>query len=141
MVLLRGIFGGVDRAHRVRHAAAGRHSSERDPRPHPGWRAGQRIRPRHQWRRSHRLHQLPFLARVQPGRFGHQHRCRAAARRVLDTQTQRRLIAQAAAPRLDRFIAEHASDLSRAAAARLIKSHLVLVNGKAADPSDRVSPG
>src|SRR6267143_5602380 len=55
--------------------------------------------------------------------------------------TKRRLIAEAGAPRLDRFIAEHASDLSRAAAARLIKSHLVLVNGKPADPSDRVSPG
>jgi 23S rRNA pseudouridine1911/1915/1917 synthase len=55
--------------------------------------------------------------------------------------TKRRLIAEAAAPRLDRFIAEHASDLSRAAAARLIKSHLVLVNGKAADPSARVSIG
>src|SRR4029077_8592 len=54
---------------------------------------------------------------------------------------KRRLIAEAAAPRLDRFIAEHASDLSRAASARLIKSHLVLVNGKAADPSDRVSAG
>jgi len=31
--------------------------------------------------------------------------------------------------------------LSRAAAARLIKSHMVLVNGETADPSDRVSAG
>jgi len=42
---------------------------------------------------------------------------------------------------LDRFIAEHAADLSRAAAARLIKSHLVTVNGETADPSDRVAAG
>ena len=54
---------------------------------------------------------------------------------------QRRLIADAPAARLDRFIADHASDLSRAAAARLIKSHLVRVNGASADPADRVSAG
>jgi 23S rRNA pseudouridine1911/1915/1917 synthase len=46
-----------------------------------------------------------------------------------------------AAARLDRFIAERASDLSRAAAARLIKGHLVRLNGAPARPSDRVSPG
>ncbi|OLC16310.1 MAG: RluA family pseudouridine synthase [Chloroflexi bacterium] len=51
------------------------------------------------------------------------------------------MIADVAAPRLDRFIAEHAADLSRAAAARLIKSHLVTVNGETADPSDRVAAG
>lgn len=38
-------------------------------------------------------------------------------------------------------MAEHASDLSRAAAARLIKGHLVLVNGRPATPADRVSAG
>src|SRR6202165_5271929 len=52
-----------------------------------------------------------------------------------------RLIAPAAAARLDRFLAENAHDLSRSAAARLIKSHLVRVNGHTADPADRVSPG
>ncbi|HVS48259.1 MAG TPA: RluA family pseudouridine synthase [Candidatus Dormibacteraeota bacterium] len=51
------------------------------------------------------------------------------------------MIAPAAAARLDRFLAEHAEDLSRSAAARLIKSHLVRVNGHTADPADRVSPG
>lgn len=55
--------------------------------------------------------------------------------------TQRRLIAEAPAARLDRFIAEHEHDLSRAAAARLIKSHMVRVNGESADPADRVSAG
>jgi 23S rRNA pseudouridine1911/1915/1917 synthase len=52
-----------------------------------------------------------------------------------------RLIATAAAARLDRFLAEHAEDLSRSAAARLIKSHLVRLNGQAADPADRVVAG
>ena len=52
-----------------------------------------------------------------------------------------RLIAPAAATRLDRFLAEHADDLSRSAAARLIKSHLVRVNGRTADPADRVAAG
>jgi len=52
-----------------------------------------------------------------------------------------RLIAPAAAARLDRFLAENAEDLSRSAAARLIKSHLVRVNGQTADPSDRVVVG
>jgi len=51
------------------------------------------------------------------------------------------VIADAPAARLDRFIAEHAPDLSRAAAARLIKSHLVRLNGEPADPSDRVAAG
>ena len=60
------------------------------------------------------------------------------SRGTLKTQ---RLIAPAAAPRLDRFLADHAPDLSRAAAARLIKGHLVLVNGKPAQPSDRVATG
>ena len=54
---------------------------------------------------------------------------------------QRRLIADAPAARLDRFIAAHAADLSRAAAVRLIKGHLVRVNGEPADPSDRVAVG
>lgn len=52
-----------------------------------------------------------------------------------------RLIAPAPAARLDRFLAEHAPDLSRAAAARLIKGHLALLNGKPAQPSDRVATG
>ena len=52
-----------------------------------------------------------------------------------------RLIAPDAAARLDRFLAEHAVDLSRSAAARLIKSHLVRVNGQTADPADRVVAG
>jgi 23S rRNA pseudouridine1911/1915/1917 synthase len=52
-----------------------------------------------------------------------------------------RLIAPAAAPRLDRFLAEHAEDLSRSAAARLIKGHLVRVNGHTAGPADRVAAG
>jgi 23S rRNA pseudouridine1911/1915/1917 synthase len=61
-----------------------------------------------------------------------------SSRGPLNTQ---RLIAPAAAPRLDRFLADHAHDLSRAAAARLIKGHLVRVNGEAAQPSDRVVAG
>ena len=52
-----------------------------------------------------------------------------------------RLIAPASAARLDRFLAEHADDLTRSAAARLIKSHLVHVNGRTADPADRVAAG
>jgi 23S rRNA pseudouridine1911/1915/1917 synthase len=52
-----------------------------------------------------------------------------------------RLIAPAASPRLDRFLAESAEDLSRAAAARLIKGHMVRVDGKTAQPSDRVAAG
>ncbi len=43
--------------------------------------------------------------------------------------------------RLDRFLAEHAPELSRTAAARLVKGHLVLVNGHPADPADRVAAG
>ena len=38
-------------------------------------------------------------------------------------------------------MAEHAPDLSRSAAARLIKGHLVQVNGHPADPADRVAAG
>lgn len=38
-------------------------------------------------------------------------------------------------------MAENAPDLSRAAAARLIKSHLITVNGKPGQPADRVSAG
>lgn len=53
----------------------------------------------------------------------------------------RRVVADEAAARLDRFIAEHAADLSRAAAARLIKGHLIRVNGKPAQPADRVTAG
>jgi len=53
----------------------------------------------------------------------------------------RSLIATAAAARLDRFLAEQTEDLSRSAAARLIKSHLVRVNGLTADPADRVAAG
>jgi len=55
--------------------------------------------------------------------------------------SSRQLIAPAAAPRLDRFPAEHAPELSRSAAARLIKGHLVLLNGRPADPADRVAAG
>ncbi len=54
---------------------------------------------------------------------------------------KQRLIAPAASPRLDRFLAENAEDLSRAAAARLIKGHLVRVDGETAQPSDRVTAG
>ncbi|MDQ2944042.1 MAG: RluA family pseudouridine synthase, partial [Candidatus Dormibacteraeota bacterium] len=44
--------------------------------------------------------------------------------------------------RLDRFLAEKAADeLSRSAASRLIKGHLVRVNGQPADPADRVAVG
>jgi 23S rRNA pseudouridine1911/1915/1917 synthase len=53
----------------------------------------------------------------------------------------RSLIATAAAARLDRFLAEQTEDLSRSAAARLIKSHLVRVNGHTAGPADRVAAG
>jgi len=52
-----------------------------------------------------------------------------------------RLIAESAAPRLDRFLALHTPELSRSAAARLIKGHLVMVNGHPADPADRVAAG
>jgi 23S rRNA pseudouridine1911/1915/1917 synthase len=52
-----------------------------------------------------------------------------------------RVIAESAAPRLDRFLAEHAPELSRSAASRLIKGHLVMVNGHPADPADRVAVG
>lgn len=38
-------------------------------------------------------------------------------------------------------MAEHSPDLSRSAAARLIRGHLVLVNGRPADPADKVAVG
>ena len=38
-------------------------------------------------------------------------------------------------------MAEHGADVSRSAAARLIKGHLVLLNGRPADPADRVTEG
>jgi len=53
----------------------------------------------------------------------------------------RKVIAPAAAPRLDRFLAKHAPELSRSAAARLIRDGAVLLNGKAARASDRVAAG
>ena len=56
-------------------------------------------------------------------------------------QDRRRLTAAAASPRLDRFLAEQEPELSRSAAARLIKGHLVLVNGRTADPADRIATG
>ncbi len=69
---------------------------------------------------------------------------RATERRAVSSRGplgSRQLIAPAAAPRLDRFLAEHAPELSRSAAARLIKGHLVLLNGRPADPADRVAAG
>ncbi|HKW07312.1 MAG TPA: RluA family pseudouridine synthase [Candidatus Dormibacteraeota bacterium] len=57
------------------------------------------------------------------------------------TRGSQRLVASAPAARLDRFLADHAPDLSRAAAARLIKSHLARLNGGPAQPSDRVTAG
>lgn len=42
---------------------------------------------------------------------------------------------------MDRFVAENAPDLSRAAAARLIRSHLITVNGRPGQPADRVAAG
>ena len=69
--------------------------------------------------------------------------CRATSPRICEvgapTSTLRG--GTSACPRLDRFLAEHAGDLSRSAAARLIKSHLVRVNGQTADPADRVVAG
>jgi 23S rRNA pseudouridine1911/1915/1917 synthase len=53
----------------------------------------------------------------------------------------RRVIAIAAASRLDRFLAEHAPELSRSAAGRLIKEGAVSVNGRPARASSRVSAG
>jgi len=38
-------------------------------------------------------------------------------------------------------VAEHSPDLSRSAAARLIRGHLVLLNGKPAGPADKVARG
>ncbi len=38
-------------------------------------------------------------------------------------------------------MAEHSPDLSRSAAARLIRGHLVLLNGKPGDPADKVAEG
>jgi 23S rRNA pseudouridine1911/1915/1917 synthase len=38
-------------------------------------------------------------------------------------------------------VAEHSPDLSRSAAARLIRGHLVLLNGKPADPAHKVAVG
>src|SRR5439155_540914 len=99
----------------------------------------QRIRP-HRARHGDRLHQLPLLACLQSRGLGDHGRRRAADRRVFDTKTHQ-LIAAGAAPRLDRFLAEHAPELSRSAAARLIKGHLVTVNGHPADPADRVAAG
>jgi len=57
------------------------------------------------------------------------------------SQEPRRLVAQAPAPRLDRFLSEHAPDLSRSAATRLIKEGAVSVGGRRARPSDRVTAG
>ena len=51
------------------------------------------------------------------------------------------MVAAAPSPRLDRFVAEQTPDLSRAAAARLIKGHLVRLNDNPAEPADRVSVG
>ena len=53
----------------------------------------------------------------------------------------RRMVAQAQAPRLDRFLAEHASELSRSAAARLIKDGAVWIGGRPARASTRVAVG
>ncbi|HEV2477987.1 MAG TPA: RluA family pseudouridine synthase [Candidatus Dormibacteraeota bacterium] len=50
-------------------------------------------------------------------------------------------MASAAAPRLDRFLASSAPELSRSAAANLIRSGLVRINGKIARASARVAVG
>jgi len=58
-----------------------------------------------------------------------------------ELERPRRLTAKGAAPRLDRFLAEHAPELSRSAAARLIKVSAVAVNGRPARASDHVAAG
>jgi 23S rRNA pseudouridine1911/1915/1917 synthase len=53
----------------------------------------------------------------------------------------RKLIASASAPRLDRFLADHAPELSRSAAANLIRDGHVLLNGRRSRAADRVAAG
>jgi 23S rRNA pseudouridine1911/1915/1917 synthase len=53
----------------------------------------------------------------------------------------RRIVAPAAAARLDRFLAEHGAELSRSAAARLIKEGAVSIGGRRARASDSVAAG
>ncbi|HZQ49530.1 MAG TPA: RluA family pseudouridine synthase [Candidatus Dormibacteraeota bacterium] len=51
------------------------------------------------------------------------------------------MTADASAPRLDRFLAEHAGGLSRSAALRLIRDGRVTLNGAPAQASDHVARG
>jgi 23S rRNA pseudouridine1911/1915/1917 synthase len=55
--------------------------------------------------------------------------------------TARRLTADRSYERLDRFLAEHAPELSRSAAARLLREGHATLNGHAARPADRVAAG
>src|SRR5205807_7704877 len=119
---------GRDWTRRLRRSQPRDALESRGSRPDPRRYAGERLRP-DRLRHCHRLHQLSLLAGVQRRGLGDLDWRRADDRRLPVTKNSRRLIAEAAAPRLDRFLAERAPDLSRSAAARLIKGHLALLNG------------
>ncbi|MGH7903584.1 MAG: RluA family pseudouridine synthase [Candidatus Dormibacteraceae bacterium] len=82
------------------------------------------------------------MARLQRRRRLHHRRGGGAGARVRPTQGPVELTAKGPAARLDRYLAGRAElDLSRSAAARLIRSGLVSVNGRPARVSDPVAEG
>src|SRR6202011_3257089 len=87
---------------------------------------------------GHRLPRAPLVADVQHRRQRHHDRRDRACGGVLLATATERLRVAAAVPRLDRYLADNVTGLTRTAAGRLAREGHVRVNGKPARPADLV---